>query len=156
MDKRTTAIPWVMILKGSGISLAVYLCAQALLAVLAVKAVLPEASCYYGQLAAGVLATLIGSTYAARRCLPLGTLCSGLASSGLLAVVLILMGLAAYGGISVTPASGGILAAVLGGGVLAGLLASRKKSGGRKAGSGMKRSRPVGKRKTAMGKMNKF
>ena len=91
---------WMPLVRGLGLALGVDLLSQPLLALLAVKGVLPEERTFPAVAAACALGALIGALYCAARC-PWGTLISGLACGAAMAAVL------AAGGTIILPKQAG-------------------------------------------------
>lgn len=112
---------WVPLLQGIGLALGIYLLAQPLLALLAVKGVLPEARTFPAVAAACALAALAGALYCAARC-PWGTLVSGLLCGAGMAAVLAAAGLLCWQEVAWTGRGGVVLLCALGAGLLGGLL----------------------------------
>lgn len=127
---------WMPLVRGLGLALGVDLLSQPLLALLAVKGVLPEERTFPAVAAACALGALIGALYCAARC-PWGTLISGLACGTTMAAVLAAVGLLCWQQVDWTGRGGVVLLCALGGGLLGGLL-------GRKGG---KRTRKRQRRK---------
>ena len=127
---------WVPLPQGVGLALGIDLLAQPLLALLAVKGVLPEERTFPAVAAVCALAALAGGLYCAARC-PLGTLISGLACGAAMAAVLAAAGVLCWQEVDWTGRGGVVLLCALGGGLLGGLL-------GRKGG---KRTRKRQRRK---------
>lgn len=113
--------------KGIGLSLVIYIGLQLLLALLAVKGVLPESRLFSAQVITAALAALAGGIYVGRRS-PAGTLPAALLSAGGFAAAIALLGLLLYDGLLQSWETGVRLLAICAGGILAGLAAS----GGRK------------------------
>ncbi|MDD3347948.1 TIGR04086 family membrane protein [Oscillibacter sp.] len=116
---------WAPFLKGTALSLLLYLLGQLLLALLVVKGILGEGTAFPVTAALAFLSTAAGSLLPARRS-PWGTLPGGLLSAAAFAVVLIAGGALWWDGITWTGHGGVLLCCVLGGGVAAGLLGGRK------------------------------
>ena len=127
---------WVPLPQGVGLALGIDLLAQPLLALLAVKGVLPEERTFPAVAAVCALAALAGGLYCAARC-PWGTLISGLACGAAMAAVLAAAGVLCWQEVDWTGWGGVVLLCALGGGLLGGLL-------GRKGG---KRTRKRQRRK---------
>ena len=116
---------WVVFAEGTAMSFAVYLLIQLLLALLMVKAVLPERYAFGAVAAACGLSALLGGCFCARRS-SLGKLAGSLISAAGFAALLIAGGFLFWEGISWTGKGGVLLLTVLIGGVLAGLLSSKR------------------------------
>lgn len=114
--------------QGVGVSLLIYLLMQLLLALLAVKGILPEERLGAIQVAAALLAVLPGSFSAAKRG-GLGTMIAAMLVAVFFSALLALGGLLVFDGLSMTGVSRGLLGAIAAGGLLAGLLAMRRGSG---------------------------
>ncbi|MEG1593268.1 MAG: TIGR04086 family membrane protein [Oscillibacter sp.] len=122
MPKKQTA-PWTVFLQGMLLSFGLYVAMQLLLALLLVKAVLPEKICFPALLAACGLSALVGGLYCARRS-ALGTLSSSLIVTAGFAALVTAVGILCYDGI--TGRGGMLLVAALVGGILAGLFAGKR------------------------------
>ena len=112
---------WAPLPQGVGLALGIDLLAQPLLALLAVKGVLPEDRAFPAVAAVCALAALLGGLYCAARC-PWGTLVSGLACGATMAAVLAALGLLCWQRVDWMGRGGVVLLCALGGGLLAGLL----------------------------------
>lgn len=119
---------WVSLPQGIGLALGIYLLAQPLLALLAVKGVLGESQTFPAVAAACALGTLVGALFYAAKC-PWGTLISGLGCGAGVAVVLAAVGLLCWQEVAWTGRGGVILLCALGAGFLGGLLGRK---GGRR------------------------
>lgn len=124
MSKKQSA-PWMIFLQGIFLSLGLYLILQLLLALLLVKAVVPEANCFMVLLALCGLSSLVGGLYCARRS-AWGTLSSSLIVTAGFAALLVSVGILGYDGVTWTGQGGALLLAALIGGILAGLLAGKR------------------------------
>lgn len=116
---------WVAFAGGTAISFGLYLLVQLLLALLMVKAVLPEQYAFGAVAAACGLSALLGSFFCAKRS-SLGKLASSLISAAGFAALLIAGGFLFWEGITWAGKGGVLLLTVLIGGVLAGLLSSKR------------------------------
>lgn len=112
---------WVPLPQGIGLALGIYLLAQPLLALLAVKGVLGESQTFPAVAAACALGTLIGALFYAARC-PWGTLISGLGCGAGVAAILAVVALLCWQEVAWTGRGGVILLCALGAGFLGGLL----------------------------------
>lgn len=112
---------WVPLPQGIGLALGIYLLAQPLLALLAVKGVLGESQTFPAVAAACALGTLIGALFCAARC-PWGTLISGLGCGAGVAAILTVVALLCWQEVAWTGRGGVILLCALGAGFLGGLL----------------------------------
>lgn len=112
---------WVSLPQGIGLALGIYLLAQPLLALLAVKGVLGERQTFPAVAVACALATLVGALYCAARC-PWGTLISGLGCGAGVAVILAAAGVLCWQEVAWTGRGGVVLLCALGAGFLGGLL----------------------------------
>lgn len=108
-------------LKGTGMTLLLYILLQMLLALLAVKGALPEKRLFPAQAVTAVLAMLPGGLYAARRS-GLGALPAAMLTALSFAILLSLVGLLVYDGVAQTGQTVVLLLAAAAGGLLAGLL----------------------------------
>lgn len=120
--KRTAA--GMVLLQGTIVSVGVYLAGVALLALLAVKGVVPERASFPAVAVLCLLGALCGGGVTARRT-PWGPLPAALLNTVLFTAVLLVVGLACWSdGIG----SGGmiLLLCALGGGLAAGLLGGRR------------------------------
>ncbi len=120
-----------VILKAAGLSLLLFLLAQALLALLAVRGTLPEERTLAAQTASMALTLLPGGIYAARRS-GLGPLPGALVTALCLCAVLALLGVLLYDGLAWCGETGVLLLGAAAGGVLAGILGSGGKKRKRK------------------------
>ena len=120
---------------GGLLALGIWLLWQLLLALLAVKSVLPEDALHPGQWTGAVLAAFVGGRFAVRRS-GLGALPAALAAAAVLAGMAALLGFLVFGELGLGGQSLGVLAGMGFGGLAAGLLPSggkrRKKTGGRR------------------------
>lgn len=121
--KRRTAAG-VVLLQGTAVSIIVYLAGVLLLALLAVKGVVPERAAFPVVAVLCLLGALSGGGVTARRT-PWGPLPAALLNTALFAAVLLVVGLACWpdgiGGRGVI-----LLLCALGGGLAAGLLGGRR------------------------------
>ncbi len=114
------------VLKGGVLAGVVTILALLLCAVLVSTGVLPVSGMYGAALAACVLGSLAGGTYAVRR-VRSRSLLAGLGVGAVLFLLLLTAGLIAYQGASVANGGAGILCACLCGGAIPGLLARKPK-----------------------------
>lgn len=117
--------PWVAFVQGTLLSLALYLLLQMLMALLLVKAVLPEEKSFLVVSIVCALCAFIGGLFCIRRS-SIGKLPSGLISAAGFAVLLIVIGLLCWNGITWMGQGGILLLCALAGGVLAGLLGGKR------------------------------
>ena len=113
------------IARGVGLSLTAYGSMQLLLALAAVRELLPESGIPAAQAAAGALSAFLGGWYAARRS-GLGTLSASVLVGGSMAALLALLGLLLYNGVVWGQGSVLLLIAILAGGAAAGLAGGRR------------------------------
>ena len=120
----------MVVLQGVLVSLAIYLLAAVVLALLAVKGVVPEESLFPVLAVCCGVCALAGGMICARR-VPWGALPGAMAAAAGFGAVLVAVGLLCWtDGVTWTGRGGILLACVLGGGLLAGLLGRRR--GGRR------------------------
>lgn len=120
----------MVVLQGVLVSLAIYLLAAVVLALLAVKGVMPEESLFPVLAVCCGVCALAGGMTCARR-VPWGVLPGAMAAAAGFAAVLAAVGLLCWtDGVTWTGRGGILLACVLGGGLLSGLLGRRR--GGRR------------------------
>ena len=136
----------MVLLRSVGMSLALDLGLQLLLAFLAVRGTLGENLLPAAPMAAAAAAVLPGGIYAAGKW-GNGALWGALATACGLIAVLTLVGLACFERVIFSPAAGYLAAAVLAGGLAAGILCTGGKS---------KRKREARKRKKTIGKIHEF
>ena len=124
----------MVVLQGVLVSLAIYLLAAVVLALLAVKGVMPEKSLFPALAVCCGVCALAGGMACARR-VPWGALPGAMAAAAGFGAVLAAVGLLCWtDGVTWTGRGGILLACVLGGGLLAGLLGRRR--GGRRVQKG--------------------
>lgn len=116
-----------ILFKGTVIALVIHLGAQMLLAAMTVHGILPEHLVFSAQAVICAAASIVGGLYTAAHS-SWGSLPSTLATAGLFAVVLLLLGLSIFNTVNWSGHGGVLLLAILGGAVLAGLLGSRRTS----------------------------
>lgn len=136
----------MVLLRSVGMSLALDLGLQLLLAFLAVRGTVGEDLLPAAQLAAAAAAVLPGGMYAAGKW-GSGALWGALATACGLIAVLMLMGLVCFERVAFTPSAGRLAAAILAGGLAAGILRTGRKP---------KRKRETKKRKKTIGKIHEF
>jgi putative membrane protein (TIGR04086 family) len=117
--------------KGGLLSLSVYIGLQLLLALLAVRGILPEKRLFPAQLVTAAIASLAGGLYGGRRA-AIGTLPSALLTTVCFAALAMLAGFLVYGGLAWSGETVARLSAMCIGGVLAGLVSSGNRKGKRK------------------------
>lgn len=117
---------WAGFPEGAAFALALYILMQCLLALLTIKAVLPETASFRCQAVCGALAACFGGILAIRRT-SVGTLWAALGSTAIFILLLLLGGMLACNGVIWSKKTIILLAAVLGGGILSGLCGNRRK-----------------------------
>jgi putative membrane protein (TIGR04086 family) len=110
--------------KGVLLSIVLYVGIQTLLALLAVKSVLPADRLFPCQAASCAASVFLGSLFAARR-MPMGSFPASMMTTGIFILFQIIIGLCFAAKIAWTGEGGGLLLAAAAGGVLAGVAGSK-------------------------------
>lgn len=123
---------WIVFLRAELTALVLYTTGICLLALLAVKGVLPEQGAFPVTAIFCVLASFVAGSMVVRNA-PLGRLPAALIAAALFAMALFLIGMCAWQEISWSGRGGILLLCVLGGGSLAALSGTRKRKVGKRA-----------------------
>lgn len=124
MAKRKTPA-WAVFPEGALVSLGIYIAFQYLLAMLTVKAIVPESAVFRCQMAGAVLSAFCGGLFAVRRASSMGTLWAALLTTASFVILLFAAAVLIYDGISWTKQTAALLVCMLTGGLLTGMLGSR-------------------------------
>lgn len=144
MAKRKTPA-WAVFPEGALISLGIYIALQCLLAMLTVKAMIPESAGFRVQMVSAVLAAFCGGLFTVRRASSLGTLWAALLTTVSFVVILLMAAILIYDGVSWSGQTAALLSCMLAGGILAGMVGSK---GGKRKGHSQNVNE-IGKRKKA-------
>lgn len=132
--KKQQSAPWLVFLKGPLLALGIYLMGQLLAALLVVRGALSEESMFPMVGAFCAIASFCGGLLCAHR--PAwGTLPSAMLCAVIFALVLAMVGLLVWDGLTLTGRGGILLLCALGGGTAAGIL-SGSVGGSRRRGKG--------------------